>query len=84
MLQAASPQKVTFGVSSAFLRDAVNPPLLLSSMADAIRTVKKITDPHGAGITQIVTILAKLPRREMPQIKRAGRMTSGPEGEIEK
>jgi hypothetical protein len=53
-------------------------------MAGEIRTVKKITNPIGAGITQIVTILAKLPRREMPQIKRAGRMTSGPEGEIEK
>jgi len=74
---------VTFGVSSAFLRDAVNPPLLLSSMAGEIRTVKKIPTPIGAGINQIVMILAK-PRREMPQIKRAGRMNSGPEGEIEK
>jgi hypothetical protein len=75
---------VTFGVSSAFLRDAVNPPLLPSSMAGDIRTVKRLRTPIGAGITQIVTILAKLPRRETPQIKRAGRMNSGPEGEIEK
>jgi hypothetical protein len=34
----------------------------------------------GAGITQIVPILAKLPRREIAaNLERAGRMNSGPE-----